>query len=109
MLGVAVTTAGSTGTGGWRDILIPGAQPDRASGHVYGSMNPFGYGTDKLCGVKRSLEPAVIVRVMLDAWRLTAGLAPASGTTSLTFTQPGLRCSRASQRRRLLARERFRR
>ena len=68
MLGVAVTTAGSTGTRGWRDILLPGAQPDRASGHVYGSMSPHGYGTDKLRGVKRSLEPTAIVRVMLEEW-----------------------------------------
>ena len=69
MLGVAVTTAGSTGTGGWRDILLPGAQPDRASGPVYGSMSPYGYGTDKLRGVKRSLEPTAIVKVMLlEEW-----------------------------------------
>ena len=68
MLGVAVTTADSNGTRGWRDILVPGEQPDRASGHAYGFMSPYGYGTDRLRGVKRSLEPAAIVRVMLEEW-----------------------------------------
>ena len=68
MLGVAVTTAGDTGTRGWRDILVVGEQPDRASGHAYGSMSPAGYGTDRLRGVKRSLAPAAIASVMLDDW-----------------------------------------
>ena len=35
-LGVAVTTAGSDGARGWRDILVVGDPPDRASGPAYG-------------------------------------------------------------------------
>jgi hypothetical protein len=68
MLGVAVSTAGSTGEPGWRDILVVGEQPDRASGHAYGFMSPYGYGTDRLRGAKRSLELAAIVTVMLEEW-----------------------------------------
>lgn len=68
MLGVAVSTTGSTGMRGWRDILVPGEQPDRASGHAYGFMSPYGYGTDRLRGIKRSLQPATIVTVMLEEW-----------------------------------------
>lgn len=72
MLGVAVSTAGSTGERGWRDILLVGEQPDCASGHAYGLMNPYGYGTDRLRGARRSLEPPAIVPVMLEEW-LRAG------------------------------------
>ena len=67
-LGVAAAAAGTDGTRGWRDILVVGDQPDRASGHDYGHMSTHGYGSDRLRGVKRSLDPAVIVTVLLEDW-----------------------------------------
>jgi hypothetical protein len=67
-LGVLPTTAGPNGMRGWRDILVVGDQPERASGQVYGFMPPTGYGADSLFGQRRSLKPKVILEVMLDEW-----------------------------------------
>lgn len=47
-LGVTPTTASNTGQRGWRDIVVVGPQPDRASGHAFGFIPPSGYGAGKL-------------------------------------------------------------
>lgn len=67
-LGVLPTTAGPDGMRGWRDIIVAGEQPERATGVAFGFMPVRGYGTDALFGVKRSLRPGAIVKVMLDEW-----------------------------------------
>jgi hypothetical protein len=83
-LGVTLSTDGETGQRGWRDIDVIGAEPDRASGHVYGSMSPSGYGADKLRGVKRSLPSEQILRIMLDEWLHANGYLRTSGAVGRT-------------------------
>lgn len=99
-LGVAVTTAGSDGTRGWRDILVVGDQPDRASGHDYGHMSPYGYGGDRLRGVKRSLDPAVIVTVLLEDWLRANGYLRATSAVDVRRHGDGTVRDREMKRKR---------
>ncbi len=83
-LGVTPTTASNTGQRGWRDIVVVGPQPDRASGHAFGFIPPSGYGAGKLWGVKRSLAPEQIVRLMLDEWLRANGYLRVSNAVERT-------------------------
>jgi len=83
-LGITATTAGDAGQRGWRDIIVIGPQPDRASGHVFGFMPPHGYGAQRLHNVKRKLGPDRIVRVMLEEWLRANGYIRASGAVDRT-------------------------
>ncbi|HXW59819.1 MAG TPA: hypothetical protein VEJ23_10125 [Solirubrobacteraceae bacterium] len=83
-LGVTTTTAGNAGQRGWRDIVMVGPQPDRASGHVYGFMPPSGYSAGKLRGVKRSLGSEQILRMMLEEWLRANGYLRTSDAVSRT-------------------------
>lgn len=86
-LGVTPTTVGDTGQRGWRDIIVIGVQPARASGHLYGFMPPNGYGSSRLRGVKRSLGPEQIMRVMLEEWLQANGYLRISDAVDRTIDE----------------------
>jgi hypothetical protein len=83
-LGVTPTTAGDAGPRGWRDIIVSGPQPDRASGHAYGFMPPGGHGARTLRGVKRTLRPEQIVHIMLEEWLRANGYLRTTGALDRT-------------------------
>jgi hypothetical protein len=85
-LGVTVTTAGDAGQRGWRDIIVVGPQPDRASGHAFGFMPPRGYGVGTLYGVRRTLGPEPIIRVMLHEWLQANGYLRTSEAVERTLS-----------------------
>ncbi len=67
-IGVMPTTAAENGPRGWRDILVVGQQPERATEHVYGFMPPAGYGGDELRNIRRTTNPSVVLEVVLNEW-----------------------------------------
>lgn len=67
-LGVAPTTMSNNGSRGWRDIIVDGPQPDRATNHPYGFIPPGGYGARRLHDVKRTLATREILQTLLAEW-----------------------------------------
>lgn len=67
-IGVTPTAKTENGPRGWRDILLVGEQPDRATDHAYGFMPPAGYGAQRLHNVQRSLSSEVILQTLLTEW-----------------------------------------
>lgn len=67
-LGITMTSA-REGTGrGWRDIILPDAAPERATGHEFGFMPPVGYGASRLWNVRRTESPDTVVAILLEEW-----------------------------------------
>jgi hypothetical protein len=67
-LGITMTSA-KDGTGrGWRDIILPDAAPERATGHEFGYMPPAGYGASRLRNVRRTQSSTTLVAILLEEW-----------------------------------------
>jgi hypothetical protein len=47
-------------------------------------MTPHGYGSDRLRGAKRSLEPATIVTVLLEEWLRANGYLRTTAAVTTT-------------------------
>ena len=67
-LGITTTSA-KQGTGrGWRDIILPDAVLERATGHEFGFMPSAGYGASRLWNVRRTESPSTVVTILLEEW-----------------------------------------
>lgn len=67
-LGVLPSTMRENGPRGWRDIVVEGPQPDRATNQAFGFMPPHGYGAQRLWNVKRSLDAHEVLQTLLCEW-----------------------------------------
>jgi hypothetical protein len=67
-LGVMPSAMRENGPRGWRDIIVVGPQPGRATNHVYGFLPAAGYGATRLHNVKCSLDTREVLRTLLAEW-----------------------------------------